>query len=255
MLDDDGFMKIPEDISEPLPFMDNNHKKDNRIPAHFFVGDYILYYDFGQYRMQTVEVGSDLCVFRKLRWYIIDVKDDKALLLSDKCVAWDYWCGDNAFLGDSSDDVWERSDIRKFLNEVFYETAFKDEEKELIVPLNDSKDNVFILSLEELDEHFSYEDLRIGETYFADDIHGKLEVWLEPTCWWVNTVGEEENQMCVVSYDGSIDKYGREIDADETGIRPAIWVDLQGLVRLKNIRKGMFFAKKIKEEYVRVEDK
>lgn len=251
MLDDDGFMKVPEFPIEDLPFIERDNTK--RLPMHYFVGNYVIYYDFGKYRMQTIVVGDELCVLNKLRWYIINVENDKALLISDKCVAWDFWCGDNALIEASKPCAWEESNVRGFLNGEFYEKAFSDEEKDIIMPLNESKDKVFVLSLEELEKNLPYEDLRRAETYFADDLHD-LEVWLEPTCWWVNSVGKEENHMCIVSEDGKIDKYGRGTDADETGIRPAIWVDLKKLVSLEQINKGMIFAKKIENEYVKIEE-
>ena len=53
--------------------------------------------------------------------------------------------------------------------------------------------------------------------------------------------------MCVVSADGCMDTYGREVDADETGIRPAMWIDLRELIECKKCKKGIVFAKLIEE--------
>lgn len=56
---------------------------------------------------------------------------------------------------DNSDNNWKSSDLRKYLNNDFYKSAFNEDEKKKILnvkltDVNNTKDNVFILSESEL---------------------------------------------------------------------------------------------------------
>ena len=172
----------------------------------------------------------------------IDETKGQALLLAESCVAQDFFYGEGSLSGDDGKSAWEKSEVRAFLNGKFFEEAFDEEEKKLIASRNKYKDKIFILNKNEIEKKFRYEDLRKGKIYYADDISGRTEVWIEPTSWWINTEGEEDDHMCVMAANGCIDTYGREIDADETGIRPAMWVDLVELIKYEKCKKGIVFA-------------
>ena len=245
-LDDDGFMKVPDFVSS-LPFMENNEEEEPWYKD--MIGSEVFTFRFGHYKMQTPQWESGPFVWNELNWFLIDIDESKgqALLLADKCVALDFFYGKGEMSPNDGLSAWEKSDVREFLNGKFYEEAFNEDEKKLIISRNKYNDRIFLLNIEEIKEKFRYEDLRCGEIYYVDDISGRMEVWLEPVSWWVDTEGEEVDHMCVMTADGRIDTYGRELDADETGIRPAMWVDLRRLVEYRKCKKGAVFAKLIEK--------
>lgn len=105
-----------------------------------------------------------------LEWIVADFDDDGVILV----------CKDYLPSGmmrfDRHDNSWRDSEIRIWLNDSFYDDAFSDDEKNLILPystgneLSDS-DNVFLLSVDEAER---YQDL------FEPDGTG----------WWLRTAGD-----------------------------------------------------------------
>ena len=120
---------------------------------------------------------------------------------------------------------WEKSDIRKWLNEDFLNTAFTEEEQALIktVEVSDlwqsgtktTKDKIFLLSK---DEAFDY-------MLFADEYPDNLAACLfngAEYSWFLRDPYEEET-IRVVSYDGN---FGHALPDREFGIRPVFWIEL-----------------------------
>ena len=112
---------------------------------------------------------------------------------------------------DSDDNSWRDSDIRIWLNDSFYDYAFSNDEKNLILPyctgngLSDS-DNVFLLSVDEVER---YQDL------FESDGTG----------WWLRTPGDNRSYDCVAYVGGfnCIHIYTNGMTPDQVKmIRPAI---------------------------------
>ena len=96
---------------------------------------------FGHY-MQDRE-GTELA---PLSWRILDKKDGTALLIAEKIV-------DLIQFSSENDNDWERSDIKKWLNTDFADTAFSEQEKALIE--GSVSGRVLLLSLEEYKTYFS----------------------------------------------------------------------------------------------------
>ncbi len=219
-----GFMSDP-DISTGLPCNDDN--MDDAPAYSNYLGWYLPTYRFGHYKMCTVEIGSELNVWNELNWILLhgDNKKGHALLLAEKCVATDYFYGDPELSSSDKKGIWKNSYIREFLNDDFYSAAFTEKEKAFIVPGNEYGDKVFLLNSDEIERYLRFPNLRKGELCLVEEKDGRLETSIEPIHWWVNTEGEEENYMCVVTSKGKINMIGCNIDADFTGVRPAIWVD------------------------------
>lgn len=83
-----------------------------------------------------------------LEWEVLQEDDFKELVVCRTAIA------TRRFDGTSND--WKNSELRKFLQEEFYEKAFSTEEKQKIVntklsDVGNSKDNVFVLSLKEVE--------------------------------------------------------------------------------------------------------
>lgn len=86
---------------------------------------------------------------KPIDWLILSEDNFSTLVISR------FEIGRMYFNGSSSNNNWDSSDLRKFLNNCFYETAFNEDEKKKIVntkltDANNCKDDVFILSEKEL---------------------------------------------------------------------------------------------------------
>lgn len=115
-----------------------------------------------------------------IEWIVLERDDEKALLLSKyilDCKSYHNNYGENA--------TWETSSLRKWLNSTFYNIAFSKKEKDRIIladivnndrkPFinlgfnllsiaeggNDTKDNVFCLSIDECNKYFDSENIFI----------------------------------------------------------------------------------------------
>ncbi len=70
------------------------------------------------------------------------------------------------------------------------------------------------------------------ELLMADPIRGrdgnkdKTKIYREAYSWWLRTPGYEQKDVCLVTHSGLIDFDGISSSADEIGVRPAMWIDL-----------------------------
>lgn len=100
---------------------------------------------------------------KPIEWVVLKIEKDKALLLSR------YILDERPYNKKDENVTWETSDIRRWLNEDFYKIAFNSMEQKKIVDTlvrtennsiygtdggNDTKDKVFLLSIEEVEEVF-----------------------------------------------------------------------------------------------------
>lgn len=95
----------------------------------------------------------------------------------------------------------------------------------------DTKDNVFVLSVDEAMKYFSNDDERIcAPTYYAlqNGVHlVDLGVGTPEFCrWWLRTPGEYNSKSAVVVNTGTIGTRGLPVYQDDLGIRPVIWVNI-----------------------------
>ena len=198
---------------------------------------------FGNYKIMTVLQPSDIEIWTDIKWYVLKVKEDKALLMSKDCLLWELYDADNTLPIEAYPCPWEKSYLREILNGRVYEEAFTDEEKRVILPANALKDKMYLLDMEELDAYFPDIELRKAETIIADDSDGRVFISREPSVWWINSVGSESNQMSVIHYDGTLDRNGMGVYCDEVGVRPVIWVETQALAELKRTTVARLFGK------------
>ncbi len=154
---------------------------------------------------------------------------------------------------------WKHSDLRRWLNTEFLDHAFKDYEKDMIVPRNCSSsdgnysDNVFLLT--EKEENMLREDYektypgakyRIGITPYAaeiirngpDDI--PLGVWVRP-----EDEGADMLSTPVRSSDGSISRDHKAYELH--GVRPAVYLRVPRIAE-KDDRKEDRYRQMIEEE-------
>ena len=183
---------------------------------------------FGSYEQDdNLENGNE-----DIEWIVIKVENGKALLLSRYILdSIKYYTYDDIMYSYCSG--YDKSDIRQWLKENFYKTAFDDNEKNSIITskisckcYSDTKvinnnfvnDEVFILRYEEIPE-----DPSIMVAFPT-----KYCLWNQPventmigtsSYWAINE--EERGGKCITNL-------GREaftIFGSENGVRPAVWVE------------------------------
>ena len=160
-----------------------------------------------------------------LEWYICDYdeKENKALLLSR------YIVKDMKYLAGTSDNSWEKSDINRWLNTEFYNSAFSDDEAARIMinlinepDIVNVKDKVFVLSKAEVEKYIKDYDIRIaGYTY------GTVGDW------WLRTPGE--NYYCVYSIYSTGNFEDLTDVTDTSGVRPAIYLNLDLEIKAEDL--------------------
>lgn len=197
---------------------------------------------FGSYPQDKSKESSPL------RWKILDIQDEKALLITESVLEekrfykYSITKEDYEPLGTKS---WERCDIREWLNGEFLEKAFNTEEKKLIFrtglypeknPKYDSNrgratnDNIFVLSISEAQQYFESDKDRIAKyTPHGDRTGYHAKEYDGCAKWWLRTTGKKSDFAALVERDGSIDIAGDMVDCSLIGVRPALWVNLNEL--------------------------
>ena len=200
--------------------------------------DYIVYDNidtikFGKYDLK-VSTSSDI------EWFVLYKDKDRALLLSK------YLIDEGHF---DYNDVWEFSDIRRKLNEEFYDNSFTIEEKNRILttksnPINgnikETFDKIFLPDEKLLNDYVldgnikderyvqKYDRLKVSKyikdyvvNYNANHEYGKLDFDVyEAYC--LNDNNTEYEFSPIISDNGKIYFDNTAI----VGIRPAIWIKL-----------------------------
>lgn len=203
---------------------------------------------FGHYRQD--DTNKDGIIDEKdkeepIKWRILSVNGDDAFILSDKSL-------DAQEYDDSGDAnvTWRTCTLRSWLNSTFYEKAFSDEEQSAINTAlvenknnpkygtsggKNTKDNIFLLSLEEVTNAafgFSPDFQNSSDTRKAKDTDfTKAHVMYVGEenfggFWWLRIPGESSESAIDVSYDGSVDLFGGAVWKTPLAVRPALHINL-----------------------------
>ena len=166
-------------------------------------------------------------------WIVLNVKDEKALLLSEKVL-------DCKRLNEKGVDVtWETCTLRQWLNSSFLDETFTDEEKNMIAevelrnePGNNTKDKIFLLSEDEAKEYLGSEAGAIPTTY-AEWRKVKVNSKYENRCrYWLRTgafSSVASDYFTYVGYGGNVEDFGLKVQSDKIGVRPALWVNMAAI--------------------------
>lgn len=176
----------------------------------------------------TVEMGS--LEGQQLSWTVLDIVDDKALVLCDYGIAYIYL--------NSTERVytWETCEIRAMLNSAgFLNAVFTSSEQSIIVRSsvvnddnpdygtsggNDTSDLLFILSVNEALNYLSYSNQsRCQAAPFLTQADGGY--WY----WWLRTPGYINTTASIVQPDGVVNTGGTYANVDASVLlRPAMWI-------------------------------
>lgn len=203
----------------------SSQKKDKN--PDYKVGETI---EFGNYPQE--EDGTE----KPIEWIVMKKEGNQVLLLSK------YVLDAKPYNEEVEEVTWETSDIRKWLNNEFYTTAFNKAEKAKIQTSliknednseygtsggNDTEDKVFLLSEKEAETLFSNDKKRIAKaTEYAEEsgVYGNEE---KAACWWLRSPGYYSGCAAGVYYYGWVSRDGDSVDVNIDGVRPALHLNLQ----------------------------
>ncbi|MBD3887690.1 hypothetical protein IFO70_39940 [Phormidium tenue FACHB-886] len=187
---------------------------------------------------------DDLITFGNYDWRVLDFKDDRALIITEAIIELRWY--NNDFV----DITWANCELRKYLNNEFYNTFNPYEKAKVITVINsnpdnpwfktkggiDTTDSIFLLSLEEVCKYFgnSKENLLIKgkQKWLIDDENNQKRQakYDSDYHWWrLRSPGYYERTSASVNANGNIyvrgnGVYGRPRDGG--GVRPALWLKL-----------------------------
>lgn len=193
------------------------------------VGSYI---NFGAYEQDNNTSNGK----EDIEWLVLEVKDGKALVISK------YALDCQPYNTSYTDVTWETCTLRKWLNNDFINAAFSANEKAMIPtvtvsaddnpyystnPGNATQDQVFLLSITEVNKYFSSNSARQGEPTNCAVASGAYVNSSNGNCWWwLRSPGYDRNRVAGVSYDGFVYESGNYVHSDISAVRPALWIDL-----------------------------
>ena len=200
----------------------SSQKKDKN--PDYKVGETI---EFGNYPQE--EDGTE----KPIEWIVMKNEGNQVLLLSK------YVLDVKPYNEESKAVTWETSDIRKWLNNEFYTTAFNKAEKAKIRTSliknednsmygtsggNDTEDKVFLLSEKEAETLFSNDDERIAKATGYAEKSGVYVNEEKAAWWWLRSPGDDSGSAAKVDNDGWVNRNGYDVDSRNDGVRPALYL-------------------------------
>ena len=203
----------------------SSQKKDKN--PDYKIGETI---EFGNYPQD--KDGTE----KPIEWIVMKNEGNQVLLLSK------YVLDAKPYNKELKAVTWETSDIRQWLNNEFYTTAFNKTEKAKIQTSliknednskygtsggNDTEDKVFLLSEKEAETLFSNDEEKIAK---ATEYAEKSVVYVneeKAVLWWLRSPGSDSRSAAVVDNYGWVIGGGGYVDDSGGGVRPALHLNLQ----------------------------
>lgn len=201
-----------------------------------------------------MQIG-DKIAFGRYQWRVLDIQDNTALLVTE------YIIEQRAYHDAYKDITWADCSLRKYLNGEFYDKFDVTDKARIITVLNknsdnqwygskggvDTRDNVFLLSLEEVCQYFGDSLSKLqnrgkNQRYWferKDENNSKRIARLQDKewswWWWLRSPGRVNvKAVYIFGTDGNIGIQGNNIlkgnisDGKCTGgVRPALWIKLE----------------------------
>lgn len=211
--------------------------------------------EFGQYQLPGGGKPTDVDVRAPISWLVMARQDNRLLLLSQRCLDWEFFDGSGTLFSPCPAAAWEFSYAREYLSQKCFPRWFSPAQQAVIAPVRlkneanpltdcpdaaETEDRLFLLSREEilrLEDQLPHSDWLPAALLMADrNLSGEgIEMYRQPCCWWLRTCGQEDGDVAAVEEDGSVDLVGKDSGCDEVGLRPAIWLDLDRIARLPEL--------------------
>lgn len=235
--DNDNMNNNIESIS-PLTIEDLYNNFSNSI-ENKKVGETFL---FGKFE-QDNNTGNGK---EDIEWIILYKSNKNSMMLISK-----YILDCKPYNFENINITWEDSELRRYLNNDFYESAFDDFNKHFIMQneMSNSKninyktdggnntfDRVFLLSESQAKKYFAKsnknnqnESRSAIPTEYAKN--KGIYVSLDKNEWyggnasyWLRTPGIDTTRAMMVQETGELFNYGEVVSSIETGVRPCIWI-------------------------------
>ncbi len=208
----------PEETTEPAvenPFY---------YLAEAKVGDIITY---GIYEQDDNYLAGP----EAIEWIVLAKENDRILVISRQAL-------DSVTYSFMVPVQWETSNARSWLNNAFIKDAFSEEERANILEVtlknpanpktnvsggNDTKDRVFLLSVEEVTRYMTADTIRTRATTHSVT-RGAYRNESGEVFWWLRTPGESVTYNAHTVTNGQID-YGGEKGSVNGALRPAMWLN------------------------------
>lgn len=197
-------------------------KKELSQMSEVHIGDVI---EFGKYNTNSMSLGKE-----PVEWMVIDIVDDKIMLLSTLGLDGSVYSHQHAAT------TWEDSDLRDYLNNKMYFSLFNKKERSLIITNPDTNDVLSLLSVQEANTYFKDDQSRqLSLSNVAEkkgvyvntlskanswDMKGYRSSW-----WWLRGTASEITAP-IVSVDGEIITDKKYVNKPNGAIRPVIYVCL-----------------------------
>lgn len=203
----------------------SSQKKDKN--PDYKIGETI---EFGNYPQD--KDGTE----KPIEWIVMKNEGNQVLLLSK------YVLDAKPYNEELEEVTWETSDIRQWLNNEFYTTAFNKTEKAKIQTSliknednskygtsggNDTEDKVFLLSEKEAETLFSNDEERIAKATEYAEKSGVYVNEEKAAYWWLRSPGDSGDDAAEVIYSGWVYRDGNYVDDSSGGVRPALHLNLQ----------------------------
>ena len=173
-----------------------------------------------------------------IEWLVLDKEKDGTLLLISR-----YVLNCKPYNEKFTDVTWETCTLRKWLNSEFLKNAFTEEEKVKILLTelknednpeygteggNNTKDMIFLLSIQEARRYFSID---VARQCKPTDYATKKTIYVSAEngayVWWLRSPGSNSYGAASVDYDGDFFARGDNVGDDNVGVRPACRVNLE----------------------------
>ena len=192
------------------------------------VGDYIT---FGHYEQDNnMANGAE-----PIEWLVLGREDDRILVISR------YGLDCQKYNSSANSVTWEMCTLQSWLNSSFLNTAFTAEEQAVIPrvtvnaeqnrsystnPGNSTQDQVFLLSIMEVQKYFTTDMARRCEATEYAKARGCYVNTNYNTCWWwLRSPGRQSDYAAAVKTDGSVISEGSFVANDGAAVRPTIWIN------------------------------
>ena len=175
---------------------DDSKKKYRVVPIESAKPDQFV--SFGKYPQEWKD-----SVLRPIIWRVLERTENEMLLFSRFSLEY------LPMHSNRKSVIWEKTDLRKWLNELFYDIAFSQNEKDRIITVRNenppnpkynvgggtaTEDKVFLLSLDELTAYgYVFKDNNITDHVAASGTIGGGWIW---SCW-LRTNGKTANRFAL----------------------------------------------------------
>ncbi len=188
-------------------------------------------YRFGSYEQDNNKSNGQ----EDIEWLVLAKEGTKILVISKEALD----C--KPYNTSYTDVTWETCTLRKWLNNDFINAAFSADERTMIPtvtvsadknpdystnPGNATQDQVFLLSITEVNKYFSSNSARQCKPTDYAVANGAWERDSGNCWWWLRSPGFDQLHAAYVDIDGDVDEIGGSVDYDVDAVRPALWIDL-----------------------------